>query len=91
MMINNDMTNEIFELNDEALEDVTGGTRIRATGNVHIRRGPGLEFGKLGTLHKGDSLTYDGRSEKDERGVRWYRVRYNGSFGWVSSRYSKKV
>ena len=91
MMMNNDAMNEVFELNDEALEDVTGGSRIRATGDVYIRRGPGLGFGKLGTLYKGDSLTYDGYSERDERGVRWYRVRYNGSFGWVSSRYSRKV
>ena len=40
MMMNNDMENEVFELNDEVLEGVTGGTGIRATGDVHIRRGP---------------------------------------------------
>ena len=23
-------------------------------------------------------------------GVKWYRVKYRGGFGWVNSRYSKK-
>jgi len=81
---------DMMELTDEMLDEVVGGKKIIATGNVKVRKGPSLEFGVLGYLHKGDILTYDGASEKDNRGVRWYRVKYSGSFGWVSSRYSKK-
>ena len=85
----NDM--EMMELTDEMLEEISGGKKIIATGKVKVRKGPGLDFGVIGYLDKGDKLTYDGASEKDDRGVRWYRVKYNGSFGWVSSRYSKKI
>ena len=81
---------EMMELTEEMLESITGGKKIIATASVKVRRGPGLDFGVLGYLEKGDALTYDGASEKDNRGVRWYRVKYKGSFGWVSSRYSKK-
>ena len=81
---------ELMELTDEELEAIAGGKKIVATASVKVRKGPGLEFGVLGYLEKGDTLTYDGASEKDNRGVRWYRVKYRGSFGWVSSRYSKK-
>ena len=81
---------DMMELTDEMLEEVAGGKKIVATGTVKIRRGPGLDFGVIGYLSKGDSLTYDGASEKDSRGVKWYRVKYNGGYGWVSSRYSKK-
>ena len=81
---------DMMELTDEMLEEVAGGKQIVATGSVKIRRGPGLDFGVIGYLSKGDRLTYDGASEKDDRGVRWYRVKYNGGYGWVSSRYSRK-
>ncbi len=81
---------DMMELTDEMLEEIVGGKKIVATGNVKVRTGPGKDFAVLGYLSKGDSLTYDGASEKDYRGVRWYRVKYHGSFGWVSSRYSKK-
>ena len=81
---------EMMELTDEMLESIVGGKKIIATASVKVRTGPGLGFGVVGYLSKGDALTYDGASEKDDRGVRWYRVKYKGSFGWVSSRYSKK-
>ena len=79
----------LMELSEDALEAVAGGKKIIATGSVKVRTGPGLNYGVLGYLEKGDYLVYDGRFEKDDRGVRWYRVRYKGEHGWVSSRYSK--
>lgn len=82
---------DMMELTEEMLEEIAGGKKIIATGSVKIHSGPGLDFAVIGYLRKGDSLTYDGASQKDNRGVRWYRVKYQGSFGWVSSRYSKKA
>ena len=67
---------DMMELTDEDLEAVAGGKKIVATGSVKVRKGPGLQYGLLGYLQKGDFLTYDGHSEKDDRGVRWYRVKY---------------
>lgn len=89
MNMNEDMN--VVELNDEALEEVSGGRSIRTTGNVNVRRGPGLYYASIGTARKGSTLTYLGSSKRDDRGVTWYKVNYNGYEGWVSSRYSKKV
>jgi len=88
-IIENEM--EFMELTEEMLEEVAGGKKIVATGNVKVRKGPGKEFGVIGYLKKGDTLTYDGAVDYDERGVKWYRVKFGGSFGWVSSRYSRKA
>ncbi len=63
--------------------------RIRTTGSVHLRSGAGLDYASKGVIEEGVTLTYD-RTEKDERGVIWYHVSYNGKKGWVSSRYTKK-
>ena len=57
---------------------------------MKVRKGPGLDFGVIGYMNKGQYLIYDGASEKDNRGVRWYRVKFHDTFGWVSSRYSTK-
>ena len=81
---------DMMELTQEDLEAVAGGKKIITTGKVKVRSGPGLQYQVLGYLEKGDRLTYDGHSEKDDRGVKWYRVKYTGSIGWVSSRYSNK-
>lgn len=88
-IIENEM--EFMELTEEMLEEVAGGKKIVATGNVKVRSGPGKDFAVIGYLEKGDVLTYDGASERDARGVKWYRVKFGYDFGWVSSRYSKKV
>ncbi len=63
--------------------------RIRTTGSVHLRSGPGLDYASKGTIDEGVTLTYD-RTSKDERGVVWYHVSYNGKAGWVSSRFAEK-
>ncbi len=65
----------------------TYGT-LRATGNAWIRSGPGLGYEKVSEIKEGNTATYLGSSSKDERGVTWYKIEYNGKTGWVSSRYS---
>ena len=92
MMNNDNMENlNAVELDIDALEDVTGGKGdfVKTTGNVHVRKGPGLEYAEMGTLEKGTLISYLGASKKDERGVKWYKVNFNGKVGWVSSKYSK--
>ena len=95
MMMNNESLENVnaFELNDEELDDVTGGKSsqyIKTTGNVNVRKGPGLEYRSLGTVSKGVKMTYTGKSERDDRGVKWYQVSAGGRTGWISSRYAKK-
>ena len=43
----------------------------------------------LDTVRSGAYGTCLGLAAKDSRGVVWYKVKYNGITGWVSSRYSK--
>ena len=76
-----------------AKESSSGGsssdTRVKTTGDVHLRSGAGLDYKSIRTIAKGTTLTYD-KTKKDGRGVVWYHVSYKGKSGWVSSKYAKK-
>ena len=64
--------------------------KVTATGGqTNIRNSGNLSAKVLGTLPKGASATYLDQSSTDERGVVWYKVRYDGITGWVSSKYTK--
>ena len=65
------------------------GKYVQASGDVNIRSNAGTAYKKLGTMPSGASGTCLGLAAKDSRGVVWYKVKYNGITGWVSSRYSK--
>ena len=63
---------------------------VQATGgSVNIRRTPSLTGQDLGTMSNGQTATYLGQNSTDDRGVTWYYVNFDGTVGWVSSRYSK--
>ena len=83
----------MIELDAEEMDEVSGGkgksNLIKTTGNVNVRKGPGLDYGTLGTLSKGTIVSYLGATKKDNRGVAWYKINFNGSVGWVSSKYAK--
>ncbi len=64
---------------------------VRTTGNVWLRKGPGLGYGQITSFSSGKTLTYEGESSVDERGVTWYKVSSGKNTGWVSSKYSKLV
>ena len=91
------MDNEmnINELNLEELEEVSGGKsanqKIKATGDLNVRKGPGLGYAILGAIKKGSTLEFLGEIKKDSRGVYWGKVNYKGSTGWVSSKYAKII
>ena len=66
-----------------------GSSKVYASGgDTNVRSGPGLDFDDIGTLKEGNSLDYLGSTSYDGRGVAWYLVRYKGSTGWVSSKYT---
>lgn len=63
--------------------------KVKTTGSVNVRSGPGLDYKSLGSVKKGTTFEYQGESKKDDRGVTWYRVKYDGSTkAWVSSKYA---
>ena len=64
------------------------GTKVVATGELTIRKSPDKTSGVVGYMAKGKKGDYLGESKADNRGVVWYKIRYNGMTGWVSSRYS---
>jgi uncharacterized protein YgiM (DUF1202 family) len=90
----NELNEMIVPLSDEELEEVTGGKHRYIegdTGKSYVHTGPGLDYKKIGVLHKGDDARYLGETAIDERGVLWYMIRWDGRKAWVSSRYTKKV
>lgn len=58
-----------------------------ATGDCNLRAEPNLNAPGLGVIPKGARAKHLGEESVDERGVAWYRVRYEGLEGWASSKY----
>ena len=63
---------------------------MRATARVNVRSGPGANYEDLGTLARGECLTYLGETRYDAGGQAWYKAQYY-SYGevWVSAAYSE--
>ena len=84
----------VVELDDEDLEAVSGGKSryiMGDNGKSNVRTGPGLDYKAIGVLHKGEEAKYLGKTATDDRGVVWYKIRWNGRDAWVSSRYTCRV
>ncbi len=64
------------------------GTVNIKSGTLNVRRGPGAKYASIGSLKKGKSFSITGKA-KDSSGVWWYRLKYNGKTGYVSSKYVK--
>jgi hypothetical protein len=94
-MMNENMDKNMMELNDDALEQVSGGKGghkfIKMTGSIHVRKGPGLDYAEIKVIKSGKTAKYLGSTKKDVRGVAWYKVSFNNKTGWVSSRYSELI
>ena len=65
----------------------TYGTLRAEGGDVYIRSNPSLSGDELGVLKKGSTASYLGERSVDNRGVVWFRVNCNGTYGWISSKY----
>jgi uncharacterized protein YvpB len=52
--------------------------------NLNVRTGPSTKYSIIGTVMKGKTLNITGNT-----GNGWYKVRYNGKTGYVSSTYVK--
>lgn len=94
-MTNEEMNQNAVELNDAELEDVTGGKThtyiVGDDGKSNVRTGPGLSYKSLGVLHIDENARYLHDTATDDRGVVWYKIRWNGRDAWVSSRYTAKI
>ncbi len=67
-----------------------GAEYVRITGqSTNLRSAPSLNGENLAVLHKDDELIYRGETARDDRGVDWYAVEYDGGACWVSSKYAE--
>ena len=64
---------------------------VRTTGNVWMRKGPGLSYDQVTSFSTGKTLTFLQETSEDDRGVIWYKVTDGKNTGWVSSRYTELV
>ena len=62
---------------------------VQVYGDSNVRSAPDLNARILGTVFHGTSLDYLFSTFRDDRGVDWYRVSYNGGEGWISSKYTQ--
>lgn len=60
---------------------------VCTTGDVNLRSGPGVDYGKVGSVSAGTRMEYLGETIADARGVDWYKVSVDGMEVWVSSKY----
>lgn len=72
----------------DLVTNVTGSYVEATGGKSNLRKGPGLNYDDLDVIQKGETAKYLGRYQRDERGVLWYYVNFDGQTGWLSSRYT---
>ena len=90
----NELNEKIIALTDEEMESVAGGRHSYIEGDdgkSYVRTGPGLDYKSIGVLHRDEDAKYLGETSVDDRGVLWYKIRWNGRSAWVSSMYTRKV
>lgn len=85
---NNVNENNVVELNEELLENVTGGKSVEVQCKVsqaEVRTGPGNNYELIGHLYKGEKVTYKGEHHKDTKGRMWVCVKKEkgSKYGWI--------
>lgn len=72
-------------IQDDTAGDTTDKKKVKiVNGDCYVRSEPNTSGTKLGTAKKGSTFDYAG--EVSSAG--WNKIRYNGSVGWVSGKYS---
>ena len=61
------------------------GTHVTARKNTTVRAGAGTKYKKLGTLYRGERVTFTGTKKNG-----WYQIKFHGKSGWVKSSHVKK-
>lgn len=61
-----------------------------AFNGTNVRKGPGTEYDKIGTIKGTGKLTYLGE-KLDKNYIPWYKIKFkNGTKGWIISNYSRR-
>ena len=73
------------ELSDNPVPSLEPTGRYVEILPIHVRSAPGDGYMSLGTVQPGYRLPYQGETHKDDKGVPWHLVEYDGQNGWISS------
>jgi uncharacterized protein YgiM (DUF1202 family) len=71
-------------------KDTSSSGTIHVLEDANLRKGPSKDYVVYTSVKKGTKLKYLGDTKKDDRGVKWYKVSYNGVTLWISSRTCSK-
>ena len=74
-----------------AVNASAAGYYIKATtAQTNVRKGPGTEYDKIGSIKTTGKLTYVD-ANLDKNYILWYKVKFkNGKTGWISSDYARR-
>ena len=90
MNINENEQVVVVELDEEELDEISGGRQVQSLGHsVYIRTGAGPDYGIIGRVKNGELLAYAGKIQKGSDGCKWYQVHWNGTYGWICGKYAK--
>lgn len=70
---------------DAALDGCAAQVRTVDDVRLNVRLGPDLDTQRVGTVDALELTSVVGVSETDRQRTAWYRVRFNGGYGWVLS------
>ena len=70
----------------EAAQSAVGTVVNTGSDPLNVRKGPGTGYSVIGSLEKGKTFDIVA-SAKDSSGTVWYKLTYNGAYGYVSSKY----
>ena len=93
MSENFNIENGITELNEESLEQVSGGKTVKVTCRVdkaNVRSGPGKEYAIIGHIYEDEVVGFKGEQKKDKEGKVWICINKGTKYGWVRSDLIKK-
>lgn len=72
----------------ETAQSAVGTVVNTGSDPLNVRKGPGTSYGVIGSLAKGKTFNIVANA-KDSSGTVWYKLTYNGTYGYVSSKYVK--
>ena len=77
----NDISFKAISSGQEDPSDILTG---KTTAKLNVRKGPGTKYAKMGTLSKGAKVEIVSKLSNG-----WYKIKYNGTYGYVSGAYVK--
>lgn len=85
---NTSNTNNSTSNNNNNSTATTGKTVEITVDSLNVRSGAGTTYSKIGSVKKGDKLTY--METKSTSDGNWYKVKLSdGTIGWISAKYGK--